>query len=74
MLLIKQYKAQVVQLMLIRPSQTSRVMRAGFLEDMFDGVFSLESRGKRGISDFRPGCQGCKGNPSVVGESKLELT
>lgn len=51
MLLIKQYKAQVLQLMLIRPSHTSRVVRTGLLEDIFDGGFSLESAGKRGTSD-----------------------
>lgn len=73
MLLVKQYKAQVLQLMLVRPSQTSKVMRAGLLEDIFDGGFSSESRGKRGISDFWPGCQGCKGNPCVVGEPKLDV-
>lgn len=48
MLLVKQYKAQVLQLMLVRPSQTSKVMRAGLLEDIFDGGFSSESRGKEG--------------------------
>lgn len=47
MLLIKQYKAQVLQLMLIRP-QTSRVMRAGLLEDIFDGVFSFGNCRKEG--------------------------
>jgi len=71
-LLIKQYKAQVLQLMLISPSQTSRIIRVGLLEDIFDGG-SLESGGKRGISRLRPGCQGCKGNPSVVSEPKLDL-
>lgn len=73
MLLIKQYKAQVLQLMIIRPSQTSKVMQVGLLEDIFDGVFCLENGGKRRFPDFWTGCQSCKGNPFVVGEPKLDL-
>lgn len=73
MLLIKQYKAQVLQLMIIRPSQTSRVMKVGLLEDIFDGVYCLESGGKRRIPYFWTGCQGCRGNPFVVGEPTLDL-
>lgn len=69
MLLIRQCNVQVLQLMLLRLSQATWVMRAGLLECIFDGGF-LESRGKKGILDFWPGCQGCKSNLSVVGEPK----
>lgn len=39
MLLIRQCNAQVLQLMPLRPSQTTWVMQAGLLECIFDGVF-----------------------------------